>query len=240
LGGLAGNGAMTGPLYPSYVDFDQFIDVEHLLSLDRLIADRIDAHIKGEQDSFFLNQHRLDDSSPYEPGVREIWLSQTKPGRVYDYLDLDKPALWQATPATDEFGPLMDFVHTLPFAATGRILIIYDNGGNAVPAHRDHVDTDVCNEFIWMRTNLAKRFYVLNPDTGDRKYVDAYSAWFDSVNQYHGADAADGLTFSIRVDGIFSDQFRAQIPYSASHRAAAPAHWAAKVDRDAAAVTVPA
>jgi hypothetical protein len=84
----------------------------------------------------------------------------------------------------------------------------------------------VCNEFIWMRTNLDKQFYVLDPDSGERKYVTSHSAWFDSVNQYHGADAGTGLTFSIRVDGVFSDAFRAQIPYPTSRRSAAPAIWA--------------
>jgi hypothetical protein len=217
---------MRSPFYPSYVDFDRYIDVARLRSLDAFLTGRIEDHIRKRQDSFFLNQHRLDDRAPYAPGVREVWLSQTKPGIAYDYLDLDKPDLWEPAPAAQEFAPLMDFIATMPFAATARILIIYDDGGNAVPAHRDHVDGQRCNEFIWMRTNFDKQFYMFNPDTGDTKYVASHSAWFDSVNQYHGADAAEGLAFSIRVDGLFSDDLRAQIPYPASGRAAAPAIWA--------------
>lgn len=217
---------MGKALYPSYVDFDRYIDVPHLRSLDAFLTRRIEAHIKEEQDSFFLNQHRLDDSTPYVPGVREIWLSRTRPGTAYDYLDLDKPDLWEPTPAAEEFAPLIEFIRKLPFAATGRILIIYDNGGNAVPAHRDHVDTQRCNEFIWMRTNFNKQFYMLNPDSGEQLYVESHSAWFDSVNQYHGADAATGLSFSIRVDGLFSDELRRRIPYPDVSRSAASALWA--------------
>ena len=56
--------------------------------------------------------------------------------------------------------------------------------------------------------------------------MDSYTAWFDSVNQYHGADASDGLSFSIRVDGIFSDSFRSMIPFPPTNRAAAPSIWA--------------
>ena len=214
------------PQYPTYVDFDRFIDVDRLRSLDGFIRERIEHHIREEKDSFFLNQHRLDDSSPYVPGVREIWLTRTVPGIPYDYLDLDKPDRWEPTEAAVEFAPLMDFVATLPFEETGRILIIYDNGGNAVPAHRDHTDADICNEFIWMRTNFDKQFYMLNPETGEKLTVASHSAWFDSVNQFHGAEASDRLTFSIRVDGIFDDAFRASIPYPSEGRSAAPAYFA--------------
>jgi len=42
--------------------------------------------------------------------------------------------------------------------------------------------------------------------------VTSYSVWFDSVNQFHGAYAVDGLNFSIRVDGIFNDELRKKYP----------------------------
>lgn len=212
--------------YPSYVDFDRFIDVDRLGALDGFIAERIEHHIRTEQDSFFLNQHRLEADSPYAPGVREIWLTQTPPGTPYDYLDLDKPDLWLPTAAAEEFAPLTAFIESLPFAATGRVLIIYDNGGNSVPAHRDHTDMNICHEFIWMRTRFNKQFYMLDAASGAKKYVNSHSAWFDSVNQFHGADACDSLSFSIRVDGIFNDELRRQIPFSEERRSATPSVWA--------------
>jgi hypothetical protein len=113
------------------------------------------------------------------------------------------------------------------------MIVIYDWEGNAVPAHRDHVETEVCNEFIWMRTNFAKPFYLLNPATEEKMYVASHSAWFDTVNQYHGADACDGLTFSIRVDGVFSDEFRRHIPFPDHKRSAASAQWANLLGADA-------
>jgi hypothetical protein len=120
----------------------------------------------------------------------------------------------------------MDFIATLPFKATGRMLIIYDDLGRAVSAHRDHDRADVCHEFIWFRTNFTKPFYMLDPDSGSKLYVDSHAAWFDTVNQFHGADASSGLSFSIRVDGIFSDEFRSRIPFSRDCPAATPALWA--------------
>ena len=213
-------------LYPSFVSLDRFVDVERLRSLDAFIASRIRAHIEAGKDSFFLNQHRMKDEAPYQPGVREIWLTRLVAGTPYNYLDLDKPEVWEPSPAAAEFAPLVEFLATLPFASTARMIIIYDSEGNCVPAHRDHVESEVCNEFIWMRTNFDKSFYVLNPDTNEKLKVNSHTAWFDTVNQYHGADRSDGLTFSIRVDGLFSDEFRRHIPFPSTNRSSTPALWA--------------
>ena len=212
--------------YPCYKSFDDLIDVARLRSLDAYIRERIARHINAGADDYFLNLHRLDPQSPRRPGVREIWLTSTAPGTPYDYLDLDRPGLWRPAPAAEEFSELMEFIATLPFESTGRMLIIYDHSGKAVPAHRDHTSTDVCHEFIWMRTNLDKPFYVINERTGERLYVESHSAWFDSVNQFHGSDPAGGLTFSIRVDGRFGEDFSRQIPTPARNAASRPALWA--------------
>ncbi len=211
--------------YPCYKSLDEFIDVERLKSLDGYIRERIERHIRESEDSYFLNEHRLDARSPHQPGVREIWLTRTRAGVPYNYQDLNRTELWEPTSATAEFPLLMDFIATLPFKSTGRMLIIYDHTATAVPAHRDHLITDICHEFIWLRTNLKKPFYLLNNETGERLYVDSYSAWFDSVNQFHGSDPCDGLTFSIRVDGHFTDRFRRRIPIPEFNPASTPALW---------------
>jgi hypothetical protein len=221
--------------YPCYKSLDEFIDVGRLVSLDGYIEERIRRHIAAEQDSYFLNQHRLDARTPYVPGVREIWLTRTLPGTPYNYLDLDRPDLWHRTDAAEEFPELTDFLLTLPFKATGRMLIIYDDSGAEVPAHRDHLSTDVCHHFVWLRTNRRKPFYVLDHETGGKRYVESYSAWFDTVNQFHGSDAAAGLTFSIRVDGTFTDDFLRNVPRPAFNPASAPALWASLTDKRAAA-----
>lgn len=218
----------AGELYPSFMPMDEFIDVERLRSLDSYITQRVKSHTLQQCDPFFLNQHRLEQDSPYEPGVREIWLTRTSAGTPYDYLDLDRTELWSFTEAASEFTQLTDFIKTLPFSAFGRILLIYDDGGRTVPAHRDHERTDVCHEFLWMRTNTRKPFFTLNPETGEKRYVEGFTAWFDTVNQYHGSDPGPGLTFSIRVDGRFTKDFKEQIPYSTDNPASTPAIWARK------------
>ncbi|HVF30908.1 MAG TPA: hypothetical protein VNA22_08055 [Pyrinomonadaceae bacterium] len=213
-------------VYPSYKSFDEFMDIDRLRSLDSYLTQRIRRHIHDDSDDFFVNQHVLEHDAPYKPGVREVWLKRTLPGTPYDYLDINRTSLWQLTSEAAEFTMLMEFIDTLPFESTGRILLIYDEGGNAVPAHRDHEQTDVCHDFIWFRTNQRKPFYLLNPTSGEKRYVEGHSAWFDTVNQYHGSDAVDGLTFSVRVDGHFTARFRASIPYVSENAASTPSVWA--------------
>ena len=214
-------------MYPSYKSFDEFIDVDRLRSLDEYLIEKLHEHMRTASEDLFLNEHRLDPAAPPQPGAREVWLTQTKAGTPYDYLDLNKPELWERTEWAAKFSLLMEFIETLPFEATGRMLIIYDDQGLSVPAHRDHLETDVCHDFIWFRTNLLKPFYMYNHRTGEKLYVKSYSAWFDTVNQFHGSDAAPGLSFSIRVDGIFSKEFRRSIPTPSTNLASTPALWAA-------------
>jgi hypothetical protein len=212
--------------YPCYKSFDEFIDVTTLKSLDGYITERIKQHIQAQQDDYFYNAYRLNPDSPEKPGAREVWLARTKRQHPYNYYDLDSPELWQRTEAATEFARLMDFINTLPFKATGRMLIMYDHVATTVPAHRDHLNSNICHEFIWFRTNLNKPFYVLNHLTNEKLYVESYSAWFDTVNQFHGADPQNGLSFSIRVDGIFTDEFRRRIPVATDNPASTPALWA--------------
>ena len=216
----------TGLKYPSYKSFDGFIDVEKLKALDGYLIEKIKQHRGLNLPDFFLNEHRLNANAPHQPGAREVWLTKTKPGTLYNYLDLNKPELWEPTEWAADFSLLMDFIATLPFDQTGRILIIYDDQGLEVPAHRDHLNTEICHDFIWFRTNLTKPFYMLNQNSGEKIYVSSYSAWFDTVNQFHGSDAKPGLSFSIRVDGIFERRFSSTIPRPASNPSSTPAYWA--------------
>jgi hypothetical protein len=211
--------------YPSYKSFDGFIDLDWLKSLDGYVTERIERRLTAQRDvQFYTGPFRLDDKQADRPGSRMIYLSQSTVAD--DYYNLDNPDVWEPAEAAEEFSELMDFIATLPFKATGRMLIMYDPEGRAVTAHRDHVSYDLCHEFVWFRTNLRKPFYMLHENTGEKQYVESHSAWFDTVNQFHGGDARDGLAFSIRVDGIFDDDFRAQIPVPPYNRASMPSLWA--------------
>ncbi len=212
--------------YPSYVDLDRFIDVPRLRSLDGAIRERLERRLAVERDlAFYTGPFVLTNDAPRVPGARMVYLSRS--AQEQDYYALDRTDLWAPSEDAAEFADLMDFIATLPFKARGRMMIIYDPEGRAVSAHRDHDSPDLCHEFIWFRTNLDKPFFMLDPETGERLDVGSHAAWFDTVNQYHGADATGELAWSIRVDGVFDDGFRARIPFPEGQRASAPALWAA-------------
>jgi hypothetical protein len=212
--------------YPSYKDLDRYIDLERLRALDGFVTQRILSRLDSERDlAFYTGPFLLNSRAASLPGSRLISLSRSE--READYYALDRTDLWHPSPEADEFAPLMEFIAGLPFESTGRIIIMYDACGRAVPAHRDHDSRDLCHEFIWLRTNFAKPFFMLDPGTGEKLYVDSHSAWFDTVNQFHGADESSGLSFSIRIDGRFSEAFRALIPKASDNPASAPALWAA-------------
>ena len=220
--------AIPAAVYPSYVDLDPYIDVARLKSLDLYLRDRLERRIARARDlQFYTGPFLLDGRAPDRPGPRMVYLARSSRGHGLEaYYDLDDAGLWRRSEEAAEFPELMDFIATLPFAATGRMLIIYDDSGREVPAHRDHESHDLCHEFIWLRTNFDKPFYMLDPGTGEKLYVESHSAWFDSVNQFHGADATGGLSFSLRIDGRFSDDLRKLVPFPETNRAAAPALWA--------------
>jgi hypothetical protein len=211
--------------YPSYKSFDEFIDIDRLKTLDGYVTQRIKRHQQTQNDlKFYTGPYRLETDAPDRPGSRMIYLSYSE--LPDSYFDLDRAELWHPTIHANEFTLLMDFIKTLPFETTGRMLIMYDDIARDVPAHRDHIETNICHEFLWFRTNLKRPFYMLNQNTNEKKYVESYSAWFDSVNQYHGCDPFDGLSFSIRVDGKFTDEFRERIPKPKINPASTPSYWA--------------
>lgn len=213
------------PHYPSYKDLDPFIDVERLKALDPYLRERLRRRLASASDlAFYTGPFLLSDQAPSLPGSRMVSLSRSRAEE--NYYDLDRSDLWEPSDEAEEFSELMAFIDTLPFRARGRMIIMYDDSGRAVSAHRDHDSKELCHEFIWFRTNLDKPFYMLNPETGEKLHVASHSAWFDTVNQYHGADSSGGLSFSIRVDGVFSDEFRSRIPFPEQNRAAAPSMWA--------------
>ena len=219
---------MNNPRYPSYKDLDSLIDVGRLIALDGFITERLRRRLASETDrQFYTGPFRLSDDAPDRPGSRMVELAGSR--AADNYYDLDRTELWEPTAEAAEFAPLMEFIATLPFARTGRMLIMYDPEGRAVTPHRDHDSAELCHEFIWLRTNLAKPFYMLDSRTGERAYVEGHSAWFDTVNQFHGADASGGLSFSIRIDGVFDDHVRSLIPFPAENRSAAPSLWANQV-----------
>jgi len=216
--------------YPCYKSFDEFMDVGRLEAMDGALREAVARHVyDNATEPFDVGPLKLGLRGRRYPGSTTIFLSER---RSPFYFDIDKPDKWSVGKAADEFPELMDFIGTLPFQATARMMILYDPAGRRVTAHRDHAQTGVLHEFVWFRTNFDKAFYLQDWRSKKKSYVTSYSAWFDSVNQYHGADASDKPTISIRVDGYFTDDLRKRSPRPVLNLASTPALWACLQEDD--------
>lgn len=96
------------------------------------------------------------------------------------------------------------------FCDIGRIILFFNDEGQACGLHRDYneqIRPEQPDQFIWI--NLfpdRKKFYLLDPETGVKHYINHQVAMFDSQN-WHGSDSHPLAAFSIRVDGVFNDKW---------------------------------
>jgi len=189
-----------------YVPLDDYLDIERLQSLDGILRAKLDAFLNDREQAptYFSAGERLDPAVPGRIGTRTVRLMDQTSGGYYQIHDA---SCWQKTALADEFPELMAFVNDLPFESYGRAFIIFDDNGISEPVHRDHGDPDLHQEFIWFRPNKVKRFYVYDKASKEKHYVQSYACWFDT-RHYHGTDPAEGLSMSIRVDGVFTPEFR--------------------------------
>lgn len=92
------------------------------------------------------------------------------------------------------------------FEGVGRIVIFLNDPYGKTIEHRDYDDgVSRKDNFIWINPLGRKKFYIR--DEYGKHYVTSKTCFFDSAN-IHGSEPTDTSTFSIRVDGIFSQQFK--------------------------------
>ena len=196
-------------LYQYYVSLDSYINVERLEALNNNLTTKID-EIQRTGDGttgLFAAGERLDPTAPQRAGTQTIGLRRQING---GYKQLHEADCWEDTKCVNDFPELMDFIRDLPFVSFGRAFAIFDYDGIAEPVHRDHGDPDLHQEFIWFRPNKTKKFYIYDKAKHQKNFVESFSCWFDT-RHYHGVDPADGLSISIRVDGVFTETLRAVI-----------------------------
>jgi hypothetical protein len=192
-----------------YVSLDDHIDLERLQALDGVLRRTLEEihALPGRPASLFVAGERLDPAAPTKAGSKTVYLQRQTSGGYYQIHDA---ACWERSDSSDDFPELMDFIQTLPFERFGRAFIIYDFDGFEEPVHRDHGDPDLTQEFMWLRPNLTKRFYIYDKRQKEKHFVASHSAWFDT-RHFHGTDPSPGLSLSIRVDGVFRESLRSVI-----------------------------
>lgn len=101
------------------------------------------------------------------------------------------------------------------FTHLGRVIFFKAEHDCLMPLHRDlilpneHDYFDHRHEFLHLRTNLDKPFYIW--DGADEKILVESHATFFNDQDWHAGGRVNKQTFSLRVDGPFTDEFRNKI-----------------------------
>jgi len=123
------------------------------------------------------------------------------------------------TDIVEDFPTLISWIDNLVtdgiFSNIGRAyLISIDSNGHSFehcdPALDPDVDSDVYPEFIHIRPNLNRQFYVYDIDEKKKYYLNSRVGWWNDRDM-HGGEVSAEPSYAIRIDGIFTNEFRHKI-----------------------------
>lgn len=178
----------------------------------------------------FYEQHRGDRQAlqnfaklqygAYSPTwtVRLVDMDRRLAGKVSKEFQLavDDPTMWKPIPGI--FPSVHEFIRESGvFQSTGRMNFFITDHNCNTPEHTDyqHDDNSIAGgyhavaekEFLWISLGQQKNFYVLDEATNTKHQVRAKCAWFNTLDR-HGGDPVRPQTWSLRIDGVFTPEFR--------------------------------
>jgi hypothetical protein len=136
----------------------------------------------------------------------------------------DDPAGWKTKPkernlsdVAEHFPSLIAWIDSLVeqkvFSYISRAYLISHESGAISFEHRDPAndpESPDISEFIHIRPDLKRPFYVYDPEAKQKHYVQTRVAWFND-RDVHGGDTIGEPTFAIRIDGLFTEEFKQKI-----------------------------
>lgn len=107
------------------------------------------------------------------------------------------------------------------FEHIGRVIFFHREADGIQFEHRDLDGTKGIqdgytphrNEFIHIRPNLKSPFYLWDPDTKTRIYINSRAAWWNDQD-WHGGDRLMEQSYGLRIDGKFTNEFREKLKIS--------------------------
>ena len=119
------------------------------------------------------------------------------------------------------FPKTVAFIESLPFKEIGRCVLFGVEANDHAPAHRDSEPGKALSiaQSISFEPRGGKRFYVCDPEGENKTIVEAPIYWFNDMD-YHGVEPDPFFRYSIRVDGVFEDDFLELISGRRSSKAA--------------------
>jgi hypothetical protein len=110
------------------------------------------------------------------------------------------------------FPTTLEWIRRLPFVEIGRATLLgldaHDHG--TVHHDGDAGDPSPPGHFVTVCPRGDKRLFLWDEDAGRKVAVTGRTYWFDDRDD-HGVDADPQFRYSIRVDGVFRDDFLARL-----------------------------
>jgi hypothetical protein len=151
----------------------------------------------------------------YNPSTT-VYLREPKKdsNQILAYLKKSKSELFTWTKNVENFPKLKIWLDQLMgpvFEQYGRIIFFIHEHDCQLLLHRDGVAyAPHHNEFLWINPMEVKKFYIYDEDTDTRHYVDSPVVFFNDLDM-HGGDVTSSMTWSLRIDGVFSEEFRRKL-----------------------------
>ncbi len=110
------------------------------------------------------------------------------------------------------FPQTIAFISALPLLQIGRANIMGLEANDHGTLHRDGEPKDQTapDQFITLCPANDKRLYLWDEDAKAKTFVSGRAVWFNDFD-FHGVDAEPHFRYSLRVDGIFTDELLARI-----------------------------
>lgn len=134
----------------------------------------------------------------------------------------DRTAARKLTSEAEYFPNVVNWVESMIdegiFEHIGRVIFFVCDHGGYPFEHRD-LDGDKGNdqgysphrnEFIHLRPNTKKAFYLWDPENQNKTYINARAAWWNDQD-WHGGEMIMEQSYSLRIDGKFTEKFREKL-----------------------------
>jgi hypothetical protein len=114
------------------------------------------------------------------------------------------------TTAADNFSTLVQWCNQLPFKQLGPIVLLLKTAGDSFPLHKDvffdNEDYTHQEQFIWFNPLGIRNLYMLDTEKNIKhNMLDGVSYYWNNHDLHGGIEAAESVSWTIRVEGIFED-----------------------------------
>lgn len=138
----------------------------------------------------------------------------TGPGNYHLKNQSDHVTVFERTDSNFDF--MYDWLNKQKiFDDIGRVLFFLSNPYQGSQIHSDYprlLNTDrVRDQFVWIRFDHRKKFFVYDEYTKEKHYFDGHVTYFNNVD-YHGSEPSELPCFSLRIDGRFTEEFLQKVP----------------------------